>query len=252
MMLANPTAGDTEVIARLGDELCATHGARAAHCCYLLAELPPDAHTAGHDDASDGRMLLVGQDHRQPGGALDLYAVQATEIYAHFRHRVSADFPLAGRSPYALAYAHALHEAGESTKAAAYVEGMRHAATYSGGWDAAAEAELDALHARLAAAGYLAPRRHLCRARCECNGLRRGGRPSPDPSMPVDVGGAAAAPPRVGVRVCARLLVDAAALGAGSGTAGDPAASGACSGACSGARASRPGAEPPSHRRLFQ
>ena len=63
MMLANPTAGDTEVIARLGDQLKVSHGAVAAHCCYMLAELPLEI----APDSSSARLELLGADRRAPG-----------------------------------------------------------------------------------------------------------------------------------------------------------------------------------------
>ena len=45
MMLANPTAGDTEAMRRVGDAMLSRDGAGvvAAHCCYLLSEQPLDA-----------------------------------------------------------------------------------------------------------------------------------------------------------------------------------------------------------------
>ena len=63
MMLANPTAGDTEVIARLGDQLKVSHGAVAAHCCYMLAELPLEI----APDSASARLELLGADRRTPG-----------------------------------------------------------------------------------------------------------------------------------------------------------------------------------------
>ena len=124
MMLANPTAGDTEVIAHLGDEVWRHHGVAAAHCCYLLAELPPD----------DKRMVLVGHDHNATPSLssssegwsnptlLAVQSIQATEIYCHLRGKASADFVPPGRSPFELLYAHLLFEAGEAHKSAAYTD----------------------------------------------------------------------------------------------------------------------------------
>ena len=125
MMLANPTAGDTEVIADLGDQAYAADGAAAAHCCFMVAELPPDGATAPPDSA---RMPLLGLDGRAAAAhgvaphAEAVDAIVATEIYCYFRSRASRDFAAAvGRSPYELLLAHLLAEAGDGAKAAAYV-----------------------------------------------------------------------------------------------------------------------------------
>ena len=154
MMLANPTAGDTEVIAHLGDEVWRHHGVAAAHCCYLLAELPPD----------DKRMVLVGHDHNATPSLssssegwsnptlLAVQSIQATEIYCHLRGKASADFVPPGRSPFELLYAHLLFEAGEAHKSAAYTDKL--ISQIDGPlWDVAASNELEALRGRLAAAG---------------------------------------------------------------------------------------------------
>jgi len=154
MMLANPTAGDTEVIAHLGDEVWRHHGVAAAHCCYLLAELPPD----------DKRMVLVGHDHNATPSLssssegwsnptlLAVQSIQATEIYCHLRGKASADFVPPGRSPFELLYAHLLFEAGEAHKSAAYTDKL--ISQVDGPlWDVAASNELEALRGRLAAAG---------------------------------------------------------------------------------------------------
>ena len=153
MMLANPTAGDTEVIAHLGDEVWRHHGVAAAHCCYLLAELPPD----------DKRMVLVGHDHNATPSLssssegwsnptlLAVQSIQATEIYCHLRGKASADFVPPGRSPFELLYAHLLFEAGEAHKSAAYTDKL--ISQVDGPlWDVAIS-ELEALRGRLAAAG---------------------------------------------------------------------------------------------------
>ena len=77
MMLANPTAGDTEVIARLGDEVWAVHGAAAAHCCYVLAELPAEGPACGLAVfEAHTRMLLLAHDHRDEFDTLGVHSLQ--------------------------------------------------------------------------------------------------------------------------------------------------------------------------------
>ena len=81
MMLANPTAGDTEAMRRVGDAMLSRDGAGvvAAHCCYLLSEQPLDA--APPAEAGPPRMLVVG--HDAAAGAPPTWALQATEIGMH-------------------------------------------------------------------------------------------------------------------------------------------------------------------------
>ena len=151
MMLANPTAGDTEVIAHLGDETWQKHGAAAAHCCYILAELPVDTHSA----AADARMPLLGFDHRNPGTNLDVSALQATELYSFYRARASPELACPSHSPYQLLYAHLLSEVGLSERAAAYASKLQQASPMgvSPLWNDTADVELDALSGKLAASG---------------------------------------------------------------------------------------------------
>ena len=103
MMLANPTAGDTEAMRRVGDAMLSRDGAGvvAAHCCYLLSEQPLDA--APPAEAGPPRMLVVG--HDAAAGAPPTWALQATEIYAAHRSRDPNPPALSALPPYQLLYA---------------------------------------------------------------------------------------------------------------------------------------------------
>ena len=203
MMLANPTAGDTEAMRRVGDAMLSRDGAGvvAAHCCYLLSEQPLDA--APPAEAGPPRMLVVG--HDAAAGAPPTWALQATEIYAAHRSRDPNPPALSALPPYQLLYAYRLADADLLEQAAKYVDvaaragrrrrrcrRRRHRPSRQrrrlrrGVWRAPRGAAAGARRARLwerrrrrrAAARRLARRRaaaHVCR-RCAAGGVCRASR----------------------------------------------------------------------------
>lgn len=120
---------DRRVAAELGDRLWAVQGrVEAAHCCYLLAELP-----LGPVDNPSTRIVLLGADHKRkrPTTAtnqmslpshflVNIDAIIRSEIYEWTKVLGNSQYVLPGIHPYKLVYASFLADLGLEDIAAKY------------------------------------------------------------------------------------------------------------------------------------
>ena len=158
IMMANPTAGDTDVISQLGDQLWRTDGVAAAHSCYVLAECALELAQHGAE-LDETRLLVVGHDHRTGGVGPSVLQLQTTELYAYCRAMANPEFCATALPPAWLLYAYQLSDLGKLEQAAAYMGLVAGAIEASGAsaWSPAFLAHANTLRQLLKARG-LAPR----------------------------------------------------------------------------------------------
>lgn len=118
--ILNTTGTDRRpMVAELGDRLWGTKNrVEAAHCCYLLADLP----FSGFDNPG-ARIVLLGGDHKRRAGRFaTCEAIQRSEIYEWAHLASNSQYTLHAIYPYKLLYAWQLAEIGFVDSAHRYVE----------------------------------------------------------------------------------------------------------------------------------
>jgi hypothetical protein len=118
-LLTSRAPGDGAAMVALGDEVwAATRDCGAAHCCYLLAGVPPQAF------APTARLCLLGGDHRgQPRTyAGQAAAVHATEVLEAALRAANPQASVPSLQPYRLHHGCALAEVGRVREGLSFVD----------------------------------------------------------------------------------------------------------------------------------